>query len=138
TRERWVGGNGMPTQLNGTNVKTSGKTDLSQASLYITTSDMLTTQEERDQYLALRQSVKVNRFGGDCYAYGLLASGHVDLVLESQLKPYDFMALVPIVENAGGVISDWQGNPLTLSSGPQVIAAASKELHAQALDKINL
>lgn len=136
-QERWIGGKGLQTSLNGKKVKTSDCSDLKDASLYITTSDMLTTDEERSKYLKLKKSVRVNRFGGDCYAYGLLASGFVDLVFESQLQPYDFMALVPVVEGAGGVISDWDGNPLTLKSGNQVIAAATKGLHQAALDKIH-
>ncbi len=137
TRERWIGGVGYPTTLNGVEVKTSGRTSLCDASLYITTSDMLTTEDERSKYGALRKSVKVNRFGGDCYAYGLLSAGFVDLVFESQLQPYDFMALVPVVEGAGGVMSDWDGNALTIKSGNQVIAAATKELHAAALEVIH-
>ncbi|WP_420547879.1 histidinol-phosphatase [Curvivirga sp.] len=137
TRERWVGAKGHVTTLNGETVQTSGCTKLEDARMYITTSDMLTTDDERAKFQNLRQSVRVNRFGGDCYSYGLLAAGQVDLVFESQLQPYDFMALVPVIEGAGGVMSDWDGNPLTLSSGPQVIAAATKELHKQALEKIH-
>ena len=54
----------------------------------------------------------MRRFGGDCYTYGLLASGHVDVVMEMSLEPYDFLALVPVIECAGGVITDWQGRAL--------------------------
>ncbi|HHX90798.1 MAG TPA: histidinol-phosphatase [Paracoccus sp.] len=72
------------------------------------------------------------RFGGDCYSYALLASGHVDLVIEARLEPYDFLALVPIIEAAGGVITDWAGKPLGLASDGRVIAAATAGLHAQA------
>ncbi len=82
------------------------------------------------EHLAARTATA--RFGGDCYSYGLLASGHVDLVVESRLEPYDFLALVPIVEAAGGVITDWSGAALGLESDGRVIAAATPELHAQA------
>ena len=56
------------------------------------------------------------RFNGDCYTYGLLASGHIDLIVECRLEPFDYCALVPVVEGAGGVISDWDGKPLGLGS----------------------
>ena len=67
----------------------------------------------------------------------MLAGGWCDLVIESSLYPFDILPLVPIVEQAGGVISDWTGNPLNLDSGPRVIAAASEELHAKALEILN-
>jgi len=73
------------------------------------------------------------RFGGDCYQYGLLASGHCDLVVESSLKSFDFMPLVPVIEGAGGVICDWEGQPLTRDSDGRVIAAANATLLQQAL-----
>lgn len=84
----------------------------------------------------LAKSCVDRRFGGDCYSYGLLASGHIDLILEADLQPYDFMALVPVVTEAGGVITDWEGNALTLSSSGRVLAAATPELHQMALAKI--
>ena len=74
------------------------------------------------------------RFGGDCYSYGLLALGHVDLVVEAKLEPYDYFALIPVVESAGGVITDWSGNPLHQESDGRVIAAATPQLHAAALE----
>ena len=78
--------------------------------------------------------VKMVRYGGDCYSYGLLASGHIDLVVEADLKIYDVMALVPVVENAGGVITDWLGNnSFDDDCDGCLLAAASSELHAQAL-----
>lgn len=137
TNERWIGGVGYPTTLNGQPIKTRDCGGLKNAAMYITTTDMLETEDERARYQKLKDTVKITRFGGDCYSYGLLAAGHVDLVLESQLQPYDFMALVPVIEGAGGVMTDWQGNPLTMDSGPQVLAAATKELHEEALALIN-
>lgn len=74
--------------------------------------------------------------GGDCYAYGLLASGTVDAVVEAGLDPYDFLALVPVVEAAGGVITDWSGQPLRASSDGRVLAAASTALHEELLETI--
>ncbi len=133
-KERWIGGNGMPTTLNGKLARTRNCGSIDNAALYITTSDMLTTDDERRRFQNIKSRVSIARFGGDCYSYGLLASGHVDVVVESQLKPYDFMALVGVVEGAGGVMSDWDGNPLTIDSGPQVLAAATSQLHEQALE----
>lgn len=135
--ERWIGGEGVATTLNGKAVRTRDCGGLANAAMYITTTDMLSSDAEREKFGRLKETVKITRFGGDCYAYGLLASGHVDVVFESDLKPYDFMALVPVVEGAGGVISDWQGNPLTIDGGPQVIAAATPELHAEAIALLN-
>jgi inositol-phosphate phosphatase / L-galactose 1-phosphate phosphatase / histidinol-phosphatase len=75
----------------------------------------------------------LRRFGGDCYVYGLLASGHCDIVLETGLQPHDYMALIPIVEGARGCMTDWAGRPLTIRSEGHVLAAATPKLHAEAL-----
>ncbi len=69
--------------------------------------------------------------------YGLLASGHVDLVLEAGLSPYDYMALVPVVIGAGGCITDWEGKELTLHSKGRVLASATPRLHRDALEILN-
>lgn len=131
--ERWVGVAGGGTRLDGAPCRTSGVTRLADARLFATSPDMF-SPAETTRFAALARQVGLSRFGGDCYAYGLLASGHVDLVVEASLKPYDFMALVPVVEEAGGVITDWSGAPLSIASGGQVIAAANGTLHALALD----
>lgn len=132
TGERWIGLQDQPTTLNGTPCRTSGRTELADAILYTTTPDAFDVAG-RGAFEALSGQVGMRRFGGDCYAYGLLASGHVDLVLEMDLHPYDYMALVPVIEGAGGVITDWHGNPLDLHSDGHVIAAASAALHQKAL-----
>jgi fructose-1,6-bisphosphatase/inositol monophosphatase family enzyme len=64
----------------------------------------------------------------DCYAYGLLASGHCDLIVETGLEPYDYLPLVPVIEGAGGCLTDWKGNPLGLNSNGRVVAAGSRPL----------
>lgn len=130
--ETWVGGAGRPTLFNGAPCHSSGCETLAEATLFATSPDQF-TDTERQVFDRLSASCRTRRFGGDCYSYGLLASGHVDLILEAELQPYDFMALVPIVTGAGGVISDWQGNALTLASEGQVLAAATPELHRAAL-----
>ena len=133
TGERWIGLHGGPTTLNGAPCRTSGQTELADAILiHHHVPDAFDTAG-RGTFESLSEQVGMRRFGGDCYAYGLLASGHVDLVLEMDLHPYDYMALVPVIEGAGGVITDWAGNPLGLHSDGHVIAAASAELHQKAL-----
>jgi inositol-phosphate phosphatase/L-galactose 1-phosphate phosphatase/histidinol-phosphatase len=82
----------------------------------------------------LRSSVKQPRYGADCYAYGLLAAGFVDLVVEAQLKPYDWAALVPVIEGAGGVVTDWAGGALALGADGRVCAAGDAGVHAEALE----
>ena len=95
------------------------------------------TPQELITFERLSEKVNMRRYGLDCYAYGLLAAGHVDIVIESDLKPHDILPIVPVIEGAGGRVTDWQGHRLTLNSGPQVIAAASDALLIQALDIIN-
>ena len=81
----------------------------------------------------MQQAVRYPLFGGDCYTYGLLAMGFVDLVIEADLDPYDFMALVPVIEGAGGVMTDWRGRPSHPGSDGRIVAAGDPRLHAAAL-----
>ncbi|MFX3680588.1 MAG: inositol monophosphatase family protein [Hyphomicrobiales bacterium] len=87
--------------------------------------------EARAAFDRLAARAAITRLGGDCYSYGLVAAGHLDAVIETGLKPYDFVPIVPIIEAAGGVMTDWQGAPLTLHSEGHVVAAASTELHEE-------
>jgi myo-inositol-1(or 4)-monophosphatase len=89
------------------------------------------TESEQQMFRALSQACLLTRFGGDCYAYGLLAMGFVDLVVEARLKPWDIQALIPIVEAAGGIVTDWRGRPCF--EGGRVIAAGDARVHAEAL-----
>jgi myo-inositol-1(or 4)-monophosphatase len=130
--ERWVGVRGAATHLNGAACRTSGRTRLADARLMATTPDAFSA-DQWDAFERVSRAAAMRRFGGDCYAYGLLASGHVDLVVEAGLAPYDYLALVPVIEGAGGVVSDWQGRPLGLASDGRVVAAATAELHREAL-----
>jgi len=97
---------------------------------------MLFTGADAQVLEMLRRSVRMLRFGGDCYAYALLASGHCDLVLETGLQPYDYLPLVQVIRGAGGVITDWQGQALGVGSAGEVLAAATPELHRAMLDRI--
>ncbi|MEN9726963.1 MAG: histidinol-phosphatase, partial [Pseudomonadota bacterium] len=101
---------------------TSRVASLAESSLFATTPDMFNRAHEWPLFEALSAKVRLTRFGADCYAYCMLAAGHVDLVVEAGLGFYDIAALVPIVEGAGGVVTDWEGQPVR--SGGRVIAAA--------------
>lgn len=133
--ERWTGARGN-TFLNGVPARVSGCAGLADARVYTSSPDFF-QPEDWARYDVLSRKGAMRRFGGDCYQYGLLASGHCDLVVETSLQPYDFMALVPVVEGAGGVMTDWGGYPLGLSSDGKVVAAASAALHAEALRVLN-
>jgi histidinol phosphatase-like enzyme (inositol monophosphatase family) len=90
---------------------------------------------EREGYQRIESAARLTRFGTDCYAYCMLAAGQIDLVIEAGLKPYDIVALIPVVEGAGGVVSTWDGGPA--GSGGTVVAAGDKRLHAAALEMLN-
>ncbi|RNJ64225.1 MAG: histidinol-phosphatase [Porphyrobacter sp. IPPAS B-1204] len=121
--ERWVGRIGQPTLFNGKPATARPLKELGDAVL-ATTSPHLFTNEEADAFMSVAKQVAEKKivFGGDCYNYGLVASGHVDVVIEAGLKLYDYAALVPVVEGAGGIMADWQGNPLDAASDGTVIA----------------
>ncbi len=107
---------------------------LSEATL-LTTSPKLFEADAIEAYQRVEDSCKLVRYGTDCYSYALVASGQVELVVESQLFIYDIAALIPIVENAGGVITDWQGG--SAANGGKVLACANAAIHAQAMDLLN-
>ncbi|WP_333683155.1 histidinol-phosphatase [Pontibaca methylaminivorans] len=130
--ERWSARRGGQARFAGKPCAVSRCTRLAEARIYTTSPDAF-DEAERALYLDISSRAALRRFGGDCYSYGLLASGHVDAVIEMQLQPYDYMALVPVIEAAGGVITDWNGQPLTLDSPGRVVAAATPELHAELL-----
>lgn len=135
TRERWLASGSAAAQCNDQPIRTSGCTQLAQARIYTTSPDAFSAADWL-RYDALSKRAALRRFGGDCYSYGQLASGHVDLIVESSLQPYDYLALVRIIENAGGVITDWQGRALGIKSDGRVIAAATPALHAEALAQL--
>ena len=131
-RERWVGAVGRPTTLNGAAIQCRACPTLAAATLFATTPDMF-NGEDAACFARVSAAAKLTRFGADCYAYGLVATGFVDLVLEASLKPYDFCAMVPIVEGAGGVATDWRGGSLHLASDGRILVAGDRRLHGAAL-----
>jgi inositol-phosphate phosphatase / L-galactose 1-phosphate phosphatase / histidinol-phosphatase len=133
--ERWVGCEARPTLCNGRQVKSSACRAIEQAVVYTTTAETFEPAERR-RFETLSARAALRRFGGDCYLYGMLASGYCDLVIEVRLKPHDFMAAIPVVEGAGGRISDWRGAPLTSASDGRVVAAATEALWRQAVGEL--
>ena len=131
--ERWLGIAGRPTTFNGAPARVRGCAELGRAWLYATSPQMF-PGGDFDAFERLRGRVRRAVYGAECYAYGLLASGHVDLVAEATMQPYDFLALAPIVAGAGGIITDWRGEPLTLGSGGRVLAAGDARIHGAALE----
>jgi inositol-phosphate phosphatase/L-galactose 1-phosphate phosphatase/histidinol-phosphatase len=131
--ERWRGAEGKPATFNGAPARVRPCDSVADAILYATSPHMF-EGPDADAFARVRDRVRHPLYGGDCYAYGLLASGHADLVVEASLQPYDYAALVPVVEGAGGIITDWAGERLTLTSDGRVIAAGDARIHAQALD----
>ena len=132
SRERWIGAAGRPTTLNGAPIRCRPCASLAAATLFATSPDMF-QGDDRAAFARVASAAKLVRFGADCYAYGLLAHGLIDLVIESGLKPYDFSAMLPVVEGAGGVASDWRGAPLTIASDGRVVVAGDRRAHAAAL-----
>lgn len=115
-------------------LKTRPTTSLADATL-CTTTPTLFKDAQRSAYDTLEQQVRLSRYGTDCYAYAMLAAGNIDLVVETQLQPYDIIALVPIIERAGGVITTWDGGPAEKAGS--IVAAATPELHTATLEILN-
>jgi inositol-phosphate phosphatase/L-galactose 1-phosphate phosphatase/histidinol-phosphatase len=132
SRERWIGAAGHPTTFNGTMIRCRPCDALAAATVFSTSPDMF-KDADAAALGRVAKAAKLVRFGADCYAYGLLAHGFIDLVIEASLKPYDFSAMVPIVEGAGGIATDWRGKPLSLASDGRVLVAGDPNAHREAL-----
>ena len=131
--DRWVGVAGQPTTHNGQPARVRACAGGLAAATLGTTSPDLFPGTDADGFRRVAGRAKVSVYGGDCYTYGLLASGYYDLVVESGLKLYDFAALVPVVTGAGGLMTDWQGNPLNAKSDGRVVAAGDARTHRETL-----
>jgi myo-inositol-1(or 4)-monophosphatase len=134
-KERWVGANGVSefrrTGEAPRRLRTRACASLGQATLSTTSPVGYFDEAEQRAFWALSSQCRLTRFGGDCYGYGLLAMGFIDVIVESALKPWDVQALIPIIENAGGVMTDWQGRPC--ADGGQVVACGDPALHGEVL-----
>jgi inositol-phosphate phosphatase / L-galactose 1-phosphate phosphatase / histidinol-phosphatase len=122
-KERWVGATGTPTTFNGQPCRTRGSRRLAEAAL-ATSGPHYFDDHQGGHFMALAAKTDHKRMvmGGDCYNYGLLASGHLDIVCEANLKLHDWAALVPVIEGAGGTVCDWNGDPLHSGSDGHVLA----------------
>ncbi len=146
TGERWVGISGQPTKYSAAPanqpdprmrsqevvISTRACATLADAELSTTSASYFTPTQAK-QVVALAQQVRATVKDGDCYAYGLLARGLRDVVIDAGLKPYDILALVPIIEGAGGKIATWDGEPVTLDNFKDVAAVGDDALHSQLL-----
>jgi myo-inositol-1(or 4)-monophosphatase len=129
TGERWIGVTGRPTTFSGPfggQAGTRACVDLADAELSCTSPEMLGDDLPSWQRLAAR--VRRNYWGGDCYAYGLLALGQIDVIVECDLKPWDWAALRPVIEGAGGRLTDWQGRPPRVDGDGRVVAVGDSAL----------
>ena len=97
-----------------------------------TTSPLLMNDADRKDFARLEKAVRLSRYGGDCYGYCMLAAGHVDLLIETELKPYDVLPVIPIISGAGGLITSWEGG--SAKEGGRIIAAGDKRVHAAAME----
>jgi len=126
-KDRWVGAEGRPTLFNGEPARTRPCACLAEARIG-TTSPQAFGGDSLAAFERLRPRARDTLYGGDCHNYGLVASGHLDLVVEAGLQLYDFAALVPVVEGAGGRMTDWRGRPLDRESDGRVVAAGDPAL----------
>ncbi|QHI95440.1 histidinol phosphate phosphatase [Aristophania vespae] len=140
TEERWIGIEGEKTQFMSPNITGSAGTrqcnTISRAELSCTSPEII-SQENKSRFEKLQNSVKRTSWGGDAYAYGLLSLGHIDLIAEDTLKPWDWAALVPVIKGAGGTITDWNGHALTLESKGNVLACGSPNLLGEAVKALS-
>ncbi|KMO21037.1 histidinol-phosphatase [Methylobacterium indicum] len=115
-------------------LRTRRKGELSEAILH-TTDPRLFGPGDREAYGRVEAATRLARYGADCYAYAMLAAGHIDLVVEAGLKPYDIVAMIPVIEGAGGIVTTWEGEPA--AKGGRIVAAGDKRLHEAALALLN-
>lgn len=132
SKERWLGIEGEKTVFNGTVVQTRKCSDLKNA-IFGTGSPSQIEKNDPQRFKRFDDSCRYTVYQGDCYFYGLMANGAIDVLVEDYLGTYDYIALAPIIEGAGGSITDWSGAKLTLSSGSNLLAVGDPELHSKAL-----
>ncbi|WP_438382118.1 inositol monophosphatase family protein [Asaia sp. BMEF1] len=139
TRERWIGVDGAPTRFDSAampgTIGTRSCPALEEAELSCTSPDMLIAPYDA-RFAELKAATRRTSWGGDAYGYGLLALGQIDVIAECTMKPWDWGALVPVVAGAGGVMTDWQGAPLTLESDGTVLACGNKALLQDAVARL--
>jgi len=141
TDERWVGVIDKYSKFNDHDLKTRNCKNISDAIL-CTTSPEFFKGKDLKIFKSIASKTKYQEYGGviyggDCYLFGLLALGFVDIIIECGLKNYDYMALIPIIEEAGGIVTDWNGKKMNLNSDGTILACGNKRIHKKVLEFIN-
>jgi len=134
--EVYSGGVGLPATCNGQPIKVSDQANIDACLLSINEGEKLFS-EHPQKLSRLLTAGKVRRFGYDCYPHALLAAGHIDAVIDYDLKPYDYLALSMVIQSAGGIITDWKGDKLDMHSKGDVLSAATSQLHQSLLKLLN-
>lgn len=134
--ETYVGVKGGGATLNGAPMAVRSTTLLSEARLFINEAERM-TEHHPATFARLCKMGHTRRTSYDCYPHAMVAAGQIDAVTDIGLEPYDFMPIAPLIEAAGGIITDWEGRPLTLGSDGRVVTAATPELHAALLDVLH-
>ena len=135
--ERWIGIKDRKTTLNGKAVHTS-KIEILEKSYVCTSGLYFDNNHLRNGFNQIIKQTRYHRFGGDCYMYGMLATGLIEIVIEDTLKTHDYMALIPIIEGAGGVITDKYGKEININSDGSIVVSANNKLHTKLIDIINI
>jgi len=130
--ECFSGHRGGTAMMNGKPIRCRAAPPLAGARLYLNEANLL-MEAEPERFARLCAAAKLRRFANDCYSFALLAMGQIDAVVDFDLKPYDYMPIVPVVQAAGGIITDWQGRALGLHSAGTVVASGDAALHAALL-----
>ncbi len=133
--EVYIGQAGVGARMNGLPITVSSQTDLAAATLYINETETMVSQYP-DVFAKLLKAGKNRRMSYDCYPHALVAAGYIDAVVDCNLQPYDYLPIVALIEAAGGLMTDWQGNPLTIHSDGRVLSAATPELLAQLIETV--
>lgn len=137
--ERWIGLAGRPTTLNGEKVEVAACTAVSEARLFTTGMEYYRA-DQIDSVERLKRSAAIRRYSADCYAFAMLAIGNVDIVIEGCLREHDVAAIVPVIEGAGGIITDWGGQPLRFEGQleiPSVIACGDRAIHESVINLLS-
>jgi histidinol phosphatase-like enzyme (inositol monophosphatase family) len=136
TRERWIGGSNLPSTHNGKPVRTRACENLA-AALMSTSNPDFYDDSTVPALKRMQQVTRLSVYGGSCMAYAQIASGRIDVGIDVQFDVFDYLALVPIINGAGGIITDWNGDALDIKSGDRFIAAGDERTHAEALQVLS-
>jgi len=131
--QRWYGGEGFGVKMNGKRCKYVKKNKKLNESIISSTSLLMFDDEHMNKIKEIYKKFRFPIFGTDCYAYGLLISGKIDLIIEANMKPWDYMAQVALIKEFGASITDWNGKELNVDSDGKVVASYGKNHHKKLL-----